>query len=168
MRIVKLDPKQLQENQVRMNKRGKIIGSLMIAGSLLLTIVFGFSAWRSIQILNWNQTEGIVTYSFANSNLNDERKAYFDYEYTVDGIKHTGKESDIGKFVDTPPLEGQTITVYYNPQNPSDSAVESNKGEGLSDLVNWVCCFGPFFLIFGAILLFVSTRKQTPPAQQGA
>lgn len=160
--IGSLDPEKLRNNQTVMNKRGKIIGIAMMGGAILLTLVFAVFAWRSIASFNWKVTDGVITTSSYFSGLeSSDRHSFLEYEYTVDGTTYTGKDSDTGTFANHPPQKGQTIKVYYNPSNPSDSLIDSNRGKGLSDLVVWVCCASPAFFFFGAIILFVSTRKQT-------
>ncbi|MBL8079450.1 MAG: DUF3592 domain-containing protein [Anaerolineales bacterium] len=159
--IGQLDPEKLRANQRLMNKRGKIIGIAMMAGSALITLVFALFAWQSIESYNWPETDGVVTYASYTGALDSKNdRSYFDYEYSVDGMTYQGKESDKGTFADVPPKEGETIKVYYNPSNPGDSRVGSNRGNALNDMIVWVCCAGPAFFFFGAVFLFVSTRKQ--------
>ena len=61
--IGQLDPEKLRANQRLMNKRGKIIGIAMMAGSALITLVFALFAWQSIESYNWPETDGVVTYA---------------------------------------------------------------------------------------------------------
>lgn len=47
----------------------------------------------------------------------------------------------------------------YDPSNPQKSLTDTNKSNPLSDFATWSFCCGPIFFIFGAVFLFVSTRK---------
>ncbi|MBK7450872.1 MAG: DUF3592 domain-containing protein [Anaerolineales bacterium] len=159
--IGKLDPETLRANETKMNKRGKLIGATMMIGSIILTLVLGTIAYFStIQRLNWLETSGRVTNSFFTRDINrNEEKYSYDYEYSVDGITYSGSDSEIGALVSKSPAEGASITVYYDPNNPGKSLTDTNKSAPLSDFVVWTVCCGPIFFVFGAIILFVSTRK---------
>jgi hypothetical protein len=86
-------------------------------------------------------------------------------EYTVDGVTYTGKDSDSGSAtsIEIPPTKGTSIHVYYNPKDPSESLVDTNYSESLSDAVVWALCCGPIFFLFGALMYFLSTRKSQIP-----
>ena len=159
--IGKLDPEVLRANEIKMQKRGKIIGIVMMVGSVLLTVILGIVAYGStIQRITWLQTSGTVTRSESNSDIiNNEERYFYEYEYVVDGVTYTGNDSDKGRTVSNPPSEGTSITVYYDPSNPQKSLTDTNKSNPLSDFVTWSLCCGPIFFIFGAVFLFVSTRK---------
>ena len=159
--IGKLDPEVLRANEIRMNKRGKVIGIAMMVGSVLLTLILGWLAYSSsLQRINWLETNGTVTRSeFTRDIIRNEEKYYYEYEYAVDGSTYTGKDSDIGRVVSAPPAEGASITVYYDPKNPEKSLTDTNKSDPLSDFATWTVCCGPIFFVFGAVFLFVSTRK---------
>lgn len=153
----------LRQNEIKQNKRGKTIAILFMIGSVVITIIFGFLAYQSFQKYSWSETKGTVTNStFFESVANDEANYYYDYEYIVDGVTYTGNDSENGKYstVDAPPAEGASITVYYNPNDPSESLVDTNYSDVLSDSVLWTLCCGPIFFLFGALLYFMSTRKQ--------
>lgn len=161
--IGKLDPEILKANEEKMNKRGKVIGIAMMAGAILLTLVFGFLAYQSFERYSWSETKGKVTYStYTRDVTTDDARSYYDYEYTVDDVLYTGNDSETGKSVsvEQPPAEGTTINVYYNPNDPSESLVDTNKSDAFSDFGVWTICCGPIFFIFGAVFYFVSTRKQ--------
>jgi hypothetical protein len=159
--IGKLDPEVLRANEIKMQKRGKIIGIVMMVGSVLLTVILGIVAYgSSIQRITWLRTSGTVTRSESNSDIiNNEERYFYEYEYVVDGVTYTGNDSDKGRTVSNPPSEGTSITVYYDPSNPQKSLTDTNKSNPLSDFVTWSLCCGPIFFIFGAVFLFVSTRK---------
>ena len=159
--IGKLDPEVLRANEIKMQKRGKVIGIVMMVGSVLLTVILGIVAYGStIQRITWLQTSGTVTRSESNSDIiNNEERYFYEYEYVVDGVTYTGNDSDKGRTVSNPPSEGTSITVYYDPSNPQKSLTDTNKSNPLSDFVTWSLCCGPIFFIFGAVFLFVSTRK---------
>ncbi len=159
--IGKLDPEVLRANEVKMKKRGKIIGTTMMIGSVFLTVILGIVAYGStLQRINWLQTSGIVTRSESTSDIiNNEERYYYEYEYVVDGVTYTGNDSDKGRTVSNPPAKGTSITVYYDPANPEKSLTDTNKSDPLSDFAVWSLCCGPVFFVFGAVFLFVSTRK---------
>jgi hypothetical protein len=159
--IGKLDPEVLRANEAKMKKRGKLIGITMMVGSILLTVILGIVTYSStLQRINWLQTNGTVTRSESTSDIiRDEEQYYYEYEYVVDGVTYTGNDSDKGRTVSNPPAEGASITVYYNPANPEKSLTDTNKSDSLSDFGTWSLCCGPIFFIFGAVFLFVSTRK---------
>lgn len=159
--IGNLDPEVLRANEVKMKKRGKVIGITMMAGSILLTVILGIVAYGStIQRINWLTTSGTVTHSESSSDIiRNEERYYYEYEYVVDGVTYTGNDSDKGRTVSDPPSEGTSITVYYNPTSPEKSLTDTNKSDPLSDFAVWTVCCGPIFFIFGAIFLFVATRK---------
>lgn len=159
--IGKLDPEVLRANEVKMNKRGRIIGIAMMAGSVLLTVILGIVAYGStLQRINWTQTNGTVTRSESTRDITkDEERYYYEYEYAVDGVAYTGNDSENGRIVSNPPAEGASITVYYDPSNPQKSLTDTNKSDPLSDFATWSLCCGPIFFMFGAVFLFVSTRK---------
>lgn len=159
--IGKLDPEVLRANETKMNKRGKIIGPVMMVGSVLLSVILGIIAYGStIQRINWSQTSGTVTRSESSSDIiRNEEKYYYEYEYVVDGVTYTGKDSDTGRTVSKPPSKGTSITVYYNPANPEKSLTDTNKSDTISDFAVWMFCCGPIFFLFGAVILFMSTRK---------
>ncbi len=159
--IGKLDPEVLRANETKMKKRGKTIGIVMMVGSVLLSVILGVIAYTStLQRINWQQTSGSVTRSESHSDITrNEESYYYEYEYVVDGITYTGKDSDKGTTVSNPPSKGTSITVYYNPSNPGKSVTDTNKSDTLSDFAVWSFCCGPIFFIFGAVILFVATRK---------
>lgn len=159
--IGKLDPEVLRANEAKMNKRGKAIGIIMMVGSVFLTVILGIAAYSStLQRINWMQTSGTVTRSESTSDIiKNEERYYYEYEYVVDGITYTGNDSEKGRTVSNPPTEGTSITIYYDPANPQKSLTDTNKSNALSDFATWTICCGPIFFIFGAVFLFVSTRK---------
>lgn len=159
--IGNLDPEVLRANEVKMKKRGKIIGITMMVGSIIFSVILGIIAYGStIQRLNWPQTSGTVTRSESTRDvINDEERYYYEYEYVVDGVTYTGNDSDKGRMVSKPPTEGTSITIYYDPANPQKSLTDTNKSDALSDFATWTFCCSPIFFVFGAVFLFVSTRK---------
>src|SRR5688572_25093127 len=127
--IGKLDPEVLRANEEKMNKRGKIIGIAMMAGSVLLTIFFGLLAYQSFEKYSWSETKGNVTTSiYTREAGTDQARAYYEYEYVVDNVTYTGKDSETGGTVsvEKPPTQGASINVYYNPDDPSESLVDTN------------------------------------------
>jgi hypothetical protein len=153
----------LRQNEINQNKRGKKIGILFMVGSVLITIILGFFAYRSFEKYSWSETKGTVSNSsYFESITDDEARYSYDYEYIVDGVAYTGNDSNFGKrtVIDEPPANGASITVYYNPNDPSESLVDTNYSGALSDAVVWTLCCGPIFFLFGALVYFLSTRKR--------
>jgi hypothetical protein len=153
----------LRENEIKQKKYGKIIGIIFMVASFLLTIFFGYSAYQSFDKYAWSETQGTVTYSeiFRGSTNQNNSRSYYEYEYSVDGVTYKGKDSETGSvFISQPPAQGTSINVYYNPNDPSESLVDTNYNDALSNSVIWTLCCGPFFFLFGAIAYFMSTRKQ--------
>lgn len=153
----------LRQNEIKQKRYGKIIGIIFIVGSILLTIFFGYSAYRSLDKYSWSETKGTVTNTdfFRGSSSENNSRSYYEYEYIVDGVTYQGKDSETGSSISIkePPAKGTSIKVYYNPNNPSESLVETNYSDALSNSVVWTLCCGPFFFLFGVITLFMSTRK---------
>lgn len=152
----------LRQNQIKQNKQGKKWGLILMAGSVIITIVLGLLAYQSFEKYSWSETTGTVTVSTHFEDiLNDEERYSYDYVYVVNGVTYTGNDADHGPRtrVSTPPAEGANITVYYNPNDPKENLVDTNYSGALSDSVVWTLCCGPIFFLFGALMYFLSTRK---------
>lgn len=152
----------LRQNEIKQKKQGKKWGMILMAGSVIITIILGFLAYRSFEKYSWSETKGTVTGSiFLESISLDDASFNYQYEYIIDGVTYTGSDSEHGKYgtVDEPPVKGASITVYYNPNDPSQSLVDTNYSGALSDSVVWTLCCGPIFFLFGALMYFLSTRK---------
>lgn len=154
----------LKQNEIKQNKNGKIIGIIFMLGSILLTIFFGLSAYKSFEKYSWSETTGTVTATdfYRGSSSGNDSRSYYEYEYVVDGVTYTGKDSETGSrtSITEPPAKGTSIKVYYDPNDPSQSLVSTNYSDALSNSVIWTLCCAPFFFLFGAITFFMSTRKQ--------
>ena len=111
--IGKLDPEVLHANEIKMKKRGKVIGIMMMVGAVFLTVILGIVAYSStLQRINWIQTSGTVTRSESSSDIiRNEEKYFYKYEYVVDGITYTGNDSEKGRTVSNPPTEGTSIII---------------------------------------------------------
>jgi hypothetical protein len=152
----------LRQNEIKQKQQGKKWGIILVVASVIITIVLGLVAYQSLEKYSWSETTGTVTYStYTREVTTDEARSYYDYEYTVDGVIYAGNDSENGKSlgVEQPPAEGASITVYYNPNQPSESLVNTNYSDALSDSVMWTLCCGPIFFLFGALIYFLSTRK---------
>ncbi|KXK14628.1 MAG: hypothetical protein UZ14_CFX002001053 [Chloroflexi bacterium OLB14] len=153
----------LRKNEIEKNKRGKKNWHFVYDRLGNHYHYFGFLAYRSFEKYSWSETKGKVTnLTYFESVASDEASSYYDYEYTVDGVTYTGSDGDHGTrtSVSKPPAQGETITVYYNPKDPSESLVNTNYSDALSDAVIWTLCCGPIFFLFGALLYYLTTRKQ--------
>jgi hypothetical protein len=53
----------LRQNQIKQNKQGKKYGMILMVGSVLITLILGFFAYRSFEKYSWSETTGTVTYT---------------------------------------------------------------------------------------------------------
>jgi hypothetical protein len=112
-----------------------VVSILLVNGILLFNI---FSARRKASAMQaWSSAPGSIVESELRSRKRSRRRIYYPhivYQYTVMGQTYTGKRISPG--VDSgssrarelvakyPP--GAPVTVYYDPQNPSDAALEKD------------------------------------------
>jgi hypothetical protein len=110
-----------------------LILTLLVNGILLLNI---FSARRKASTMQtWPSAPGSIVESELRSRRRGSRRIYYPhivYQYNVMGQTHTGKRISPGPesgssrarelLAKYPP--GAPVTVYYDPQNPSDAALE--------------------------------------------
>ncbi|MCC5932309.1 MAG: DUF3592 domain-containing protein [Cyclobacteriaceae bacterium] len=137
----------------------------MIVLFLSLTAIF-FGLYRWPQIIgssSWPATKGIILdieeYKYYRS-IGEREKIVFIllYSYEVDGIEYRSDRLNPGLFkvANNQNLEyyskiyipGNEVNVYYDPKNPSESALET--GYHWTDW--FLAVFGAFFLIFAYTL----------------
>ncbi|MCF6217427.1 MAG: DUF3592 domain-containing protein [Gammaproteobacteria bacterium] len=98
-----------------------IIMGLFILSNTLLNLN------ASLQAVDWPTTQGqmrsyndgsIINYSGVNS-------ASLQYHYRVNGVEYSSQRAAFGggKIRDTQQLDAQSLTVYYNPINHSESVL---------------------------------------------
>lgn len=132
---------------------GQVISSLFTVVILgLVMFLGGLLAWATMQpiidytrSLSWPQTEGEILRSGVVVVEGDDSISYHpsaDYRYVVNGEPYRGDRLFFGsqwngpverpaqRIVDRYP-EGQPITVFYDPANPSESVVERRLGTGV-------------------------------------
>lgn len=122
-----------------------VIGfSILLVDGILLGIIF--STLRGVaNAANWSSTMGTVTYSAIQSRLSGDSTADYPvvhYTYQVMGQMLQGKNIMPGpeaggvgakKVVARYPI-GTQVTVYYDPNNPSDAVLE----RGTPGHVKWL------------------------------
>ena len=134
------------------------------SASFFATILIGSSVIADIGTSNWEAADGVIKSSGVSSSTDGEGGTtyclYVSYEYTVNGKTYDGDRvsystdnscNSWSKDADDDYPEGKGITVYYDPDNPSESVLEP----GLSGIDFFMCCFCVFPLI-GLFLLYAS------------
>ena len=135
-------------------------------GSVFLTFVIGDGLVSDLQTNDWEPVDGVVTDSYVSESSGGEGGTTYclhvNYEYTVDGMTFQGDKvsyslenncNSWSENADEEYAEGEEITVYYDPSNPSDSVLEP----GLTGINFFLCCFFVFPLI-GLFMLYGSIR----------
>jgi len=139
------------------------------SASLFGTIMIGSSIIADIGTGNWEPADGVIKNSGVSSSSDGEGGTTYclhvSYEYTVDGQNYGGNRvsyssenscNSWSQNADDDYPEGEKITVYYDPGDPSESVLEP----GLSGVNFFMCCFFIFPLV-GLFLLFISINSTT-------
>ncbi len=103
---------------------------------------YSYNKKKNVAVANWSSTTGIITVASivresqrdADSDISISYTPHVNYSYEALGQKLTGKRiayknmiSTTQKYaqtaIDAYPV-GKTVTVYYDPRNPSDSVLE--------------------------------------------
>ena len=134
-----------------MNKTVKIIIILVIAGVLALGIHF----LRTAQYQDWLPTEGVVTDVQFHRSHRSRRKSYdytyqIYYDYTVQGVSHSGVNTYSGRVSDSDAAPGKQVTVWYDPDAPEHSSYHK-PGTGLDFLY-------PFFIALIPIRMILKQK----------
>lgn len=121
--------------EVHMNKN---TGTFLVL-LLILAIGIGLSIWGVLDINKTNYykdhavdiTGYVVDYDRTTDEDNDDIY-YAIYEYHVDGVTYTVKDTDYSY---SRPTKGEKHVVYYNPQNPAEAITDLDGGLGAILLV---------------------------------
>ncbi len=130
--------------------------------SFIVTIMIGGQLLADLGTGDWPETEGIITSSEVYTSESSEGGTNYcldiSYKYTVDNVNYTGyrvsysSEDSCDSWsqnADDDYPEGKTISVYYDPSDPSESVLET----GFAGVDFFLCCFFIFPLI-GLVMLF--------------
>lgn len=140
-----------------------ILGGWFFYKNISQTIVEEAEASKS-----WPTAEGIVTHADINTHLSDGTSMYaadIKYTYVVDGKTYSGNristldgssssaseaKKDIQKY-----SEGSSVTVYYDPEVPAASLLESGSG-----FFTYMITYGPLLFCFiGFLMLWQFVKK---------
>ena len=153
-------------------KRGEIFAMAflaVIAGAILI-----FTALASLTLvseLDWEQTEGVVTFSY--SGWSEQR-----YNFTVDGVNYSGVAPcpqvgggpGGGSGHTVCPVEGSIAKVIYDPANPEDNHLGSKLENLGTAMIGWLftsIIVLPLLVIFD-VIVFVEdlTREKDKPRHE--
>jgi hypothetical protein len=145
-------------------------------GFLFLTIFSIGCFWIGMNFIqdasqaqDWPTTDGVITYSAVDSHSSHDGNLYapnVQYTYTVNGVKYSSNGIIFGTISTSDGgyanemvnryYVGKTVTVYYNPENPSDALLEP----GIMWIYYLPIVFGLILLLIGIVLLiFVIKRR---------
>lgn len=122
----------------------KVIGVLFLIGLATMSTVTAHTAYLSKCSESWPKAEGVIKESeiqIVEKAGSTQFKAHVLYEFTVDGKKYTSTKInyDLMSSSERPAVEelvnrypkGQQVSVYYQPDAPSESVLEPG-------LVQWL------------------------------
>ncbi len=153
-----------------------VVGLIPLVIGFLLTFVWGYSDRQDGDAsAYWPQAEGVVTASkfiSRGSRKMDNLKYYpkVSYEYTVKGRTFTSSRIrfQIGGYYSTNRLGieqiikeypvKKKIAVYYDPQDPAKSCLETGSTGGTTFLVGMLCMLIGFILIVSAIVAAIKSH----------
>jgi hypothetical protein len=113
-----------------------LLALAMFAVGIILAVWGGRQVFEAYNSKNWPTTEGTITSSYVHKregSPSDKNKqptyhVKINYEYTVDGTRYTGERirftdnadrgRDKAKGLADEYFADQTVTVYYNPEDP--------------------------------------------------
>ncbi len=169
------------ENTVELNDSGSgglipiwFFTIIWCSASFFATVLIGSSVIADIGTSNWEPVDGVIKSSGVSSSTDGEGGTTYclhvSYQYTVDGNAYNGDRvsystenscNSWSKNADDDYPEGKEITVYYDPDNPSESVLEP----GLSGVDFFMCCFLVFplvglFLLYGSISSTITYYKE--------
>lgn len=142
--------------EVHMNKNA---GTFLVL-LLILAIGIGLSVWGVLDInkINYYKDHGVditgyvVDYDRSTDEDNDDIY-YAIYEYKVDGVSYTVKDTDYSY---SRPTKGEKHVVYYDPQNPAEAITDLEGGLGAILLV-----IGLIFGVLGLVIVIKAITKLT-------
>ena len=134
--------------------------------SFLVTVFIVTDIMQDLGTGDWRPVDGVVlSSSVTTGSENDVYCLNVRYEYNVDGTTYQGDKVSFSsekncnswsKNADQDYPKGEEITVYYNPDNPSEAVLNN----GLSGVPFSTCCFFAFPMV-GLIMLFVMTKESS-------
>ncbi len=112
----------------RVDKAPYIIGGIVaIFVSLLCGVTASFMLYKELLTYSYVQTEAVVVDHYFTYNSSDDYGHYYDVvEFTVGDKTYTDIAYNNGSYIDEPANYGETITVYYNPDNPDEVLYKSS------------------------------------------
>ena len=146
---------------------GSVLGTILILFSLifiLVGIIFGvvsgvMSNTTKKQAETYISTEAVITNIVLEIDCDGDTSTYPDIKYTVDGKEYRTTLD----FYSIDMFKGQTITILYDPENPSTVVYEKG-AKTLVTIMGIVAAvlivIGAIPLITGIILIAVSLKKQ--------
>lgn len=135
-------------------KRGEIFAMAFCA--VIAGVILIFTALASLTLvseLDWEQTEGVVTFSYSGW---DEQR----YNFTVDGVNYSGVAPcpEIGggpgggSGNTVCPVEGSIAKVMYDPANPDDNHLGSKLENLGAAMIGWL--FTTILIILPLLVIF--------------
>ena len=154
-------------------KRAEIFA--MAFWAVMAGVILIFTALASITLvseLDWEQTEGVVTFSY--SGWSEQR-----YNFTVDGVNYSGVAPcpqlgggpGGGSGTTVCPVEGSIAKVMYDPANPEDNHLGSKLENLGAAMIMWlftsILIVLPLLVIFD-VIVFVEdlTREKDKPRHE--
>jgi hypothetical protein len=152
-----------------MNLTGVLMSLVFIAIALVLLYYARSVSAKAQQSLSWPQAEGAISHSAVLQRMQQSSdstnaatyKADVTYRYKVQGRDYSSERISLADFssstgraqgiVDRYP-DGATVTVYYNPANPSHAVLERGSTTGIGVLY----LIGGIFAAAGLLFLFAS------------
>lgn len=148
---------------------GWVFTAIWCLASVLATILIGSPVIADLGTSDWEPVDGIITDSGVDESTDGEGGTNYclwvDYQYTINNMTYDGniisysKDGSCNSWTDLDTADekypvGKNITVYVNPDIPSEAVLQT----GLSGVSFFLCCFFIFPLI-GLILLFNMSKK---------
>lgn len=155
------------------------VGLLAVAVGLFLAFVFSYaSLTQGAASENWSTAEGTITSSSisevgSKDNLTFQAHVHYQYEINEDeyhgdrlDFNSSGMSSshrvDMQEIVRKYPA-GKTVTVFYDPADPSISVLEPGVKLGAAFLIGMVCVgIGGLVFVSGVIAAFRKASSGTP------
>ena len=148
---------------------GWFFTAIWCLASVLATILIGSPVIADLGTSDWDPVDGIITDSGVDESTDGEGGTTYclwvEYQYVVDNVTYDGdiisysKDNSCNSWTDLDTADekypvGKNITVYVNPNVPSEAVLQT----GLSGVSFFLCCFFIFPLI-GLLLLFNMSKK---------
>jgi len=112
-----------------------MLGWILFVPGIILMLVAAFFIIQNLRTTRWMPVEATVTGFTTEPARGGKVRIKPSYEYTVNGQRHTGDRYAIPSKSFTPEeadalaskyTAGRSITVYHNPGNPADVAVDTS------------------------------------------